>query len=117
MFEQIFEHEGTGSNRRYPAHAIRVADERELREARKCGPLQFLSREQLELATKPLTVVPEHSRLTARAWLRSRDVDVRATVRVLRWTDDAVGVGVTIDGEQLRCWVWCGACTPVSIDA
>lgn len=106
-----------GSNRRYPEHAMRLADERELREARKRGPLQSLTSVQLELATKPLTVVPEHTRLTARAWLRFGDVDVRATVRVLRWTDDAIGVGVTIDGEHLRCWVWRGACTPISLDA
>lgn len=103
-----------GSNRRYPDHAIRLADERELREARKHGPLQSLTSVQLSLATKPLTIVPAHTRLTARAWLRFGDFDVQATVRVLRWTDDAVGVGVTVGEEQLRCWVWRGACGPAS---
>lgn len=105
-----------GSNRRYPDHAMRLADERELRDARKKGELHSLTEQQLVLGTKPVTIVPEHSQLMARAWLRFGDVDVRATVRVLRWTDDAVGIGVTVDGEWMRCWIWRGACTPIDPD-
>lgn len=103
-----------GSNRRYPDHGMRLADERELREAMKRGALQSLTAEQIALHANPLTVAPEQSRIFARAWLRFGDADVRATVKILRWTDDAVGVGLTVDGRELRCWIWRGACTSIS---
>lgn len=99
-----------GKNNRYPEHGERLAEERELREARKRGPLQTLTAEQLALNRTPVTIAPERSKLVARAWLRFGDADVWATVRVSRWTEDAVGVEASIDGEMLRCWVWRGAC-------
>lgn len=102
-----------GGNRRYPHHAGRLAQERELREARARGPLQSLSDEQLALGSRAVSIAPARPALWARAWLRFGDVDVRATVRVLRWTRDAVGVEVDTDGEALRCWVWRGACEPL----
>lgn len=103
-----------GSNRRYPHLAEQRAQERELREARKSGPLRSLTPEQIALHRYPLTVVPEHVRRYATAWLRFGDVDVRAMVRVCRWTERAVGVEVTVDEEVLRCYVWRGACGPPS---
>jgi hypothetical protein len=30
-------------------------------------------------------------------------------VRILRWTDDAVGIGVMVGDEKLRAWIWRGA--------
>ena len=102
-----------GGNKRYPHHAGQLAQERELREARRRGPLHSLSSEQLALGSRVVSIAPERAPLWARAWLRFGDVDVRCTVRVLRWTCDAVGVQVDADGEQLRCWVWRGACTPL----
>lgn len=103
-----------GGNKRYPHHAEQLAEERELREARGHGQLHSLTDEQLALSRNALTIAPERVDLWARAWLRFGDVDVRCTVRVRRWTDDAVGVEAAIDGERLRCWVWRGACTPLA---
>lgn len=103
-----------GGNKRYPHHAAQLAEERELREARGRGPLHSLSDEQLNLSRNALTIAPERVDLWARAWLRFGDVDVRATVRVLRWTNDAVGVAVDVGGEWLRCWVWQGAVTRIA---
>ncbi|WP_221585534.1 hypothetical protein [Microbacterium sp. G2-8] len=101
-----------GSSKRYPDHAARLAEERELRDARKHGDLHTLSTEQLALHSRIVSIVPEHRQLRALTWLRFGDADVRATVRVRRWTETAVGVEVDVDGERLRCWVWRGACAP-----
>lgn len=98
-----------GSNGRYPHLGAQRGEERELREARKKGPLHTLTSDQLRLDSRILSVVPDRMQLWALAWLRFGTVDVRCTVRVKRWTSDAVGVEVEIDGELLRCWVWQGA--------
>jgi hypothetical protein len=98
-----------GSNRRYASLGPQRAEERELREARRRGRLQSLTDEQLRLHSAVLSIVPEHVRMWALAWLRFGDMDVRACVRILRWTEDAIGVEVQIDDERLRCWVWQGA--------
>ena len=102
-----------GGSKRYPEHAHRLAEEREIREARARGPLHTLTSEQLALSRMPVTVAPERSRIRGRAWVRYGDTDVRATVRILRWTDDAVGVEITCDGQADRCWIWRGACAPI----
>lgn len=102
-----------GSNRRYPELGARLAQERELRAARARGPLWSLSEEQLQLHSRPLTIAPERVPLWALAWLRFGDTDVRCMVRVRRWTEDAVGVEVEVDGEILRAWVWQGSCQRV----
>lgn len=103
-----------GSNRRYPHHAGQLAEERELRRAAAAGPLRTLTAEQLALGSRPVTIVPDTARVWALAWLRFGDVDVRCTVRVLRWTSDAVGVAVDVDGNEQRCWVWQGAATRIA---
>lgn len=99
-----------GSNRRYPDLGPRLAEERELRAARARGPLHSLTPEQLRLHLHVVSFAPQRPPMWGRAWLRFGDVDVRATVRVNRWTADAVGVEVDVDGETLRCWIWQGAC-------
>lgn len=104
------DHWRVGTNRRYPQHASQLAEQRELRDARAKGPLQTLTDAQLRLGTQVLSIAPERAPMWARAWLRFGDVDLRCTVRVRRWTADAVGVEVDVDGEALRCWVWQGAC-------
>jgi len=98
-----------GSNRRYPNLGEDRREERELREAAARGPLQSLQPEQLALDRSPVTVAPRRGRITGTAWVRFGDTDVQATVRVDRWTDRAVGVELTIDGQPHRCWVWRGA--------
>lgn len=98
-----------GSNRRYPQLAPQLAEQRELREARRVGPLQSLTADQLRLNRAVVSIVPDGVKMWAHAWLRFGTVDVRACVRVRRWTSDAVGVEVEVDEERLRCWVWQGA--------
>lgn len=102
-----------GTNRRYPALGSQLAEERELREARARGALQSLSSEQLRLRSHVLSIAPEHPPMRGLAWLRFGDVDVRCHVIVKRWTPDAVGVELEVEGETLRCWVWQGAVTRV----
>lgn len=80
-----------------------------MREARKRGALQTLSRQQLKLHRAVLSIVPENVEMWALAWLRFGDTDVRTSVRVMRWTSDAIGVEVQVGAERLRCWVWQGA--------
>lgn len=65
---------------------------------------------QLRLDARPITIVPAGVKLWALAWLQFGDVDVQAVVQVMRWTADAVGVQLDVDGETLRCWLWQGAC-------
>lgn len=103
-----------GSNRRHPHSAGRMAQERELRAARERGPLQTLRPEQLRLGSRAVTIVPDSMHVWGLAWLRFGDIDVQATVRVRRWTDDAVGIEVDVAGETLRCWVWQGACRRIA---
>lgn len=100
-----------GTNKRYPGLGSRLAEERELREARKKGPLRSLTDDQLCLRRAVLSVVPEGTTMWGLAWLRFGDTDVQATVRVWRWTADAVGVEVQMPDteERLHCWVWEGA--------
>ena len=43
------------------------------------------------------------------AWLRFGGTAIRCTVRVERWTADAVGVELEVGEERLRWWVWQGA--------
>ena len=100
-----------GTNKRYPGLGARLGEERELREARRRGPLHTLTDTQLGLRRAVVSVVPEDANMWALAWLRFGDTDVRATVRVRRWTAEAVGIEVEMPDteETLRCWVWQGA--------
>lgn len=72
--------------------------------------LQTLSAEQLRLNSQVVTVVPDRMNVWGLAWLRFGDTDVRSTVLVKRWTADAIGVEVDVDGDKLRCWIWQGVC-------
>lgn len=102
-----------GTNRRYPYLAGKRREELELRAARAAGHLHSLTPEQLRLNTQPMTVVPDQLTKWGLAWLRFGDVDVRAVVKVKRWTADCVGVEVKVDDETLRCWIWQGACQAI----
>ena len=86
-----------GTNKRYPHLPAQRGEERELREARKRGPLRTLDSLQLRLHAQPLTIVPEQMTIWGHAWLQFGDTNVRCVVQVKRWTADAVGVQVTID--------------------
>ncbi|MBK7822799.1 MAG: hypothetical protein IPJ61_17485 [Tessaracoccus sp.] len=100
-----------GTNRRYPHNAGRLAEEREIREARQHGPLQSLSRDQLDLHREPMTRATEWAPIWGLAWVRFGDRDVRTTVRVEvwtvcwsrgRWMSRRIGVG----GRGCRWGMW-----------
>lgn len=99
-----------GTNKRYPNITPQRAEERELREASKQGQLHTLSDEQLRLYSQVVSIAPTRRALWGLAWLRFGSVDVRCSVKILRWTADAVGVEVDVDGTPQRCWIWQGAC-------
>jgi len=99
-----------GTNKRYPHLAAQRGEERELREARKRGPLRTLDAVQLQLHAQALTVVPDRVQIWGHAWLQFGDTNVRCVVQIKRWTADALGVEVVIDDDRLRCWIWQGAC-------
>lgn len=100
-----------GQNRRFPHHAGRLAEERQLREACARGTLHSLSDAQLRLRDQVVSIAPEQPASWGLAWVRFGDTDVRCTVRVKRWTSDAVGVEFEVGEEVMRCWVWQGAVT------
>lgn len=104
------DHVQVGTNKRYPHRAGQRGQEIELRAARTRGPLRTLDEYQLRLQEQPVTIVPERKRFWGLAWLQFGEVNVRCVVQVKRWTADAVGVEIEIDGDTLRCWVWQGAC-------
>lgn len=99
-----------GTNKRYPHMSMQRLEQSQLRAARQHGPLHLLSPEQLRLDRCPVTIVPDREKVWGLAWLRFGDTDVQCTVQVRRWTQDAVGVEVTLDDDVFRCWVWQGAC-------
>ena len=109
VIEHVCERSGVGSNRRYPEAGTHNAYERRLQAARAQGPLRTLTEDQLQLATRVVSLAPERGPMWARAWLRFGDTDIRCTVLVKRWTADAVGVELEVGEERLRCWVWQGA--------
>ncbi|WP_345137049.1 hypothetical protein [Microbacterium rhizosphaerae] len=84
-----------------------------LREAAQHGPLQSLTPEQVRYGAVPLTTVPDRTVVWGLAWLRFGDADVRATVQIRRWTDNAVDVVVDVDGQEQRVWIWRSACDPL----
>lgn len=98
-----------GTNKRYPNLGPQLAEQRELREARRRGPLHTLTDEQIALHRSIVSIPPERVTMWALAWIHFGDTAVRCTVRMLRWTDDAVNVEVELADEALRCWVWRGA--------
>lgn len=98
-----------GTNRRYPDSGAWRAHQRRVQAARESGPLHSLSDEQLQLHARVVSLAPERGPMWALAWLRFGSLDIRCTVRVRRWTADAVGVEVEVGDQLLRCWVWQGA--------
>lgn len=89
-----------GTNRRYSGLSPRLAEQRQLREARARGPLHTLTPDQLRLHTLVLSIAPERPPMWGKAWLRFGDTDVHCTVLIKRWTADAVGVEVDVDGDS-----------------
>ncbi len=97
-----------GSNKRYAAHYDRLMDQRILeRIARQDGPLQSLTREELELEREPFTRDPQPK--PVRAWVRFGETAVTVHAEVCSWTPHAVAIRFTIAGREFKTWVWSSA--------
>lgn len=101
-----------GSNRRYSHHYDRLMDQRIIeRVAATSGPLQSLSREELQLDNEPVTRDPHPK--PARAWVRFGGAPVLVDAEVCSWTSSAVAIRFTIAGTEHKAWVWASAVTPL----
>lgn len=77
------------------------------RVAATAGPLQSLSREELELDTEPITRDPQPK--PARAWVRFGGTPVLVDAEVVSWTSSAIGIRFTIADTEYKAWVWSSA--------
>jgi hypothetical protein len=82
------------------------------RVAATSGPLQSLSRAELELDTEPATRDPLPQR--ARAWARFGGTPVLVDVEVASWTSTAIGIRFVIAGTEHKAWVWFFAVREIS---
>lgn len=97
-----------GTTKRYAAHYDRLMDQRILeRIARQDGPLQSLTREELELEREPFTRDPQPK--PVRAWVRFGKTPVTVDAEVCSWTTHAVAIRFTIAGHEFKTWVWSSA--------
>jgi len=97
-----------GSNRRYAHHYDKLMDQRIVDQvAASAGPLQSLTKAELELDTEPVTIDP--SPKPVRAWVRFGATPVLVDAEACRWTSRAMGVRFTAGGKQLHAWVWLSA--------
>ncbi|MAL05253.1 MAG: hypothetical protein CMH36_00070 [Microbacterium sp.] len=101
-----------GSNKRYGHHYDRLMDQRLVeRAAATGGPLQSLSRAELNLDFEPVTRDP--SPKPARAWVRFGATPVLVDAEVCSWTSSAIAICFTIAGTEHKAWVWAPAVTPL----
>ncbi|GAB3633316.1 hypothetical protein GCM10027421_26690 [Microbacterium shaanxiense] len=98
-----------GSSNRLAPLYDRYAAEKQILKASKSGPLQSLTRAEVDLFEQPLTIHPRPQ--PVRAWVRFGPTAVRVDARLVRSTPTAAGIEFS-DGEQTyRCWVWGNAIT------
>jgi len=97
-----------GTSRRYAAHYDQLMDARIIeRVAATAGPLQSLSREELELDVRPVTKDPQPKR--AKAWIRFGGTPLLVDATVTSWTSTAAAVQFVIAEKEYRAWVWASA--------
>ncbi|PVW02977.1 hypothetical protein DEA06_14485 [Microbacterium sp. Gd 4-13] len=97
-----------GTNKRYPHVYDKLMDQRILeRIAREDGPLQSLTREELELDTEPVTRDPKPR--AVKAWVRFGTTPVRVDAVVLEWTSQAVKIRFEVGGKTLETALWASA--------
>lgn len=101
-----------GTNRRYADSVDRAMDKRVLDSLARSGPLATLTRMELGLDTRPVTIDPQPS--TVRAWVRFGTTPIEVVAEACRWTDQAVAIRFTADGQEFRCWVWRGSVREMS---
>jgi len=77
--------------------------------ARQDGPLQSLTREELELELErePFTRDPQPKPVRAR--VRFGETAVTVEAEVCSWTAHAVAIRFTVAGREFNTWVWSSA--------
>ena len=96
-----------GTNRRYADHYDRLMDERILQRIAAGGPLETLSRLELQLDDLPCTTDPKPKRV--KAWVRFGRTPIQVDAEACMWTPRAIAIRFRISGEEYRCWVWASA--------
>lgn len=84
-----------------------MAQEREIATLAAQGPLQSLTRRELQLDQVPVTINPKPQ--WVRAWVRFGYEPLRVVAAAERWTQWAVGVQFTAREVEYKCWVWSSA--------
>lgn len=98
-----------GSSQHYD---LRAEQKQLERYAKTAGPLQSLTKYELNLETQPLTVYPKPQRV--KAWIRFGPESARVNALMVRSTDRAIGVEFIVAETTYRCWVWGNAVELVS---
>lgn len=96
-----------GTNRRYATQLDRKMDDRIVDQVAGSGPLQTLSKTELQLDRLPVTTDPQPKRV--KAWVRFGPVPVQVDADACMWTTNAIAIRFHALGREHRCWVWAGA--------
>lgn len=96
-----------GTNRRYADTVDRQMSDRVLERTTAQGPLQTLTRAELQLDELPCTTDPKPR--TVRAWVRFGTTPVQVDAEACMWTSRAVALRFRVAGREYRCWVWASA--------
>lgn len=98
-----------GSSKRLAEHYDLRAAARAILTAAAAGPLQSLSKHELELDCQPVTTYPRPQRV--RAWVRFGPEPIRVEAALMRTTPHAAAIQFTAEDQTFRCWVWGNAVT------
>ncbi|WP_322409145.1 hypothetical protein [Microbacterium invictum] len=74
------------------------------------GPLQTLTRAELQLDLLPCTTDPRPR--PVRAWVRFGATPVQVDAEACMWTPRAVAIRFRVGTREYRCWVWTNAVDP-----
>lgn len=99
-----------GTSKRLAEHYDTRAAERLILQAAAVGPLQSLSKRELELDRQPVTIYPRPQQ-RVRAWVRFGPEAVRVDALLMRTTPAAAGIEFKAGEQTFRCWVWGNAVT------
>ncbi|WP_457098510.1 hypothetical protein [Microbacterium sp. P5_E9] len=100
-----------GSSKRYAHHYDRLMDNRTLERIAAEGPLQTLTPKELRADSLPVTRDPLPK--ACKAWVRFGPRAVQVEAMVVVWNDLACGIQFQVGENELRCWVWSNAVTPL----
>lgn len=87
-----------------------------IRKAATHGPLQTLSKRELDFDNQPLTVYPHRLQRRVRAWVRFGPQEIRVDAKLVRSTPLAAGIEFRCEDDRYRCWVWGNAVTLDDVD-